>query len=69
MVLEKALASPLDCKIKPVNHKGNQPLIFTGRLMLKHQFFGQLMQRDNSLEKMMLERLRAGEGSNRGFDS
>ena len=33
VVLEKTLASPLDCKvIKPVNHKGNQPWIFTGRI-------------------------------------
>ena len=32
MVLEKTLVSPLDCKeIKPVNPKGNQPWIFTGR--------------------------------------
>ena len=32
MVLEKTLESPLDCKeIKPVNPKGNQPWIFTGR--------------------------------------
>ena len=32
MVLEKALERPLDCKeIKPVNPKGNQPWIFTGR--------------------------------------
>ena len=31
MVLEKTLESPLDCKIKPVNSKGNQPSIFTGR--------------------------------------
>ena len=31
-VLKKTLGSPLDCKqIKPVNHKGNQPWIFTGR--------------------------------------
>jgi len=31
-VLEKTLESPLDCKeIKPVNPKGNQPRIFTGR--------------------------------------
>ena len=30
--LEKTLESPLDCKqIKPVNHKRNQPWIFTGR--------------------------------------
>ena len=32
MVLEKTLESPLDCKeIQPVNPKGDQSLIFTGR--------------------------------------
>ena len=32
VVLETTLESPLDCKeIKPVNPKGNQPRIFTGR--------------------------------------
>ena len=32
MVLEKTLASPLDCKeIKPVNPKGNQSQTFIGR--------------------------------------
>ena len=32
MVLERTLESPWDLKeIKPVNHKGNQPWIFTGR--------------------------------------
>ena len=32
IVLEKILESPMDCKeIKPVNPKGNQPWIFTGR--------------------------------------
>ena len=32
VVLEKTLDSPLDCKdIKPVNPKGNQSWIFTGR--------------------------------------
>ena len=31
-MLKKTLESPLDCKeIKPVNHKGNQPLIFIER--------------------------------------
>ena len=31
-MLEKTPESPLDCKeIKPVNHKGNQSSIFTGR--------------------------------------
>ena len=31
VVLEKTLESALDCKIKLVNPKGNQPLIFFGR--------------------------------------
>ena len=31
VVLEKTLESPLDCKIKPVNPKRNQPWIFIGR--------------------------------------
>ena len=34
VMLEKTLESPLDCKkIKPVNPKGNQPWIFTGRTL------------------------------------
>ena len=32
VVLEKTLESPLDCKIKPVNPKGNQPWIYIGRV-------------------------------------
>ena len=31
MVLEKTLGSPSDSKIKPIDLKGNQPGIFTGR--------------------------------------
>ena len=31
VVLEKTLESPLDCKIKPDNPKGNQSWTFTGR--------------------------------------
>ena len=31
LVLEKTLESPLDNKIKPVDHKGNQPWILIGR--------------------------------------
>ena len=30
-MLEKTLESPLDCKIKPVNSKGNHSGIFIGR--------------------------------------
>ena len=31
VVLDKTLESPLDCKIKPVNPKGNQSWIFIGK--------------------------------------
>ena len=31
VLLEKTLESPLDCKIKPVNPKGNQFWIFIGK--------------------------------------
>ena len=50
--------------IKEIN-----PEYSLGRLMLKLklQYFGHLMQRANSLEKtLMLERLKAGEGDDRG---
>ena len=72
-VLEKTLENPLDCKeIKPVNPKGNQPWIFTGRLMLKLklQYFGHLIWRTDSLERpWRWERLKAGgEGDGRGWD-
>ena len=74
VVLKKILRSPLDCKeITPVNPKGNQPWIFTGRtdaeveaLILwspdsKNQFIGK--------KPWCWERLRAGgEGGRRGWD-
>ena len=53
-VLEKTLESPLDCKeIKPVNPKGNHPEYSLEGLTLKLKlwYFGQLMQRADSLEK------------------
>ena len=31
VVLEETFESPLDCKMKSVNPKGNQPFIFIGR--------------------------------------
>ena len=53
-MLEKILESPLDSKeIKPVNPKENQPQIFTGRLMIKLQYFGHLVRRNDSLEKTL----------------
>ena len=57
VVLEKILESPLDSKeIKPVNPKGNQPWIFTGRsdAKLKLQYSGYLMRRVNSLEETLM---------------
>ena len=49
--------SPLDCKeIKSVNPKGNQPWILMGRTdtKLKHQYFGHLILRADSLEKTLM---------------
>ena len=54
VVLEKTLASPLDCKeIQPVHSEGDQPWVFFGRndakalegmmLKLKLQYFGHHM--------------------------
>ena len=55
MVLEKTLESPLDCKeIQPVHSEGDQPWDFFKGMMLKLklQYFGHLMQRVDSLEKI-----------------
>ena len=55
VVLEKTREYPLDCKeIKPVNPKGNQPWIFTGRTDAEVPIFGHLMQRTDSLEKTLV---------------
>ena len=57
VVLQKTLESPLNCKeIKPVDYKGNQPLLFIGRTdaEAEAQYFGHLMQRTNSLEKILM---------------
>ena len=58
VVLEKPLESPLDCKeIQPVNSKGNQWWLFTGRT-------GHLLRRTDSLGKtLMLGKI---EGRRRG---
>ena len=57
VVLEKTLESPLISKeIQPVNPKGNQSWISTGRTDadLKVQHFGHLMRRTDSLEKTLM---------------
>ena len=50
--------APLNCKeIQPVHSEGDQPWVFFGRtdgLKLKLQYFGHLMQRVDSLEKILM---------------
>ena len=48
--------------IKPVNPKGNQPLIFIGRTDAEAEGFGHLMQRTDSLEKTLMLRKSEGRG-------
>ena len=57
MVLEKTLASPLDCKeIQPVHSEGIQPWDFFGRNDAKAEtpVLGHLMRRVDSLEKTLM---------------
>ena len=57
MVLEKTLESPLNCKeIQPVHSEGDQPGISLEGMMLKLklQYFGHLMRRVDSLEKILM---------------
>ena len=59
----------LDCKeIQPVHPKGDQSWIVIGRTDVEAAF-GQLMRRTDSFERPFhWERLKAGEGDNRGWD-
>ena len=55
MVLEKTLESPLDCKeIKPVIIKETNPEYSLEGLILKLQYFGHMMGKANSLEKILI---------------
>ena len=69
MVLEEILESPLHCKeIKPVNSmkKINPEYSLEGLILkLKLQYFGHLMWRANSLEKILM--LGKIEGKRRGW--
>ena len=76
VVLEKTLESPLDCKeIQPVNPKGNQSWIFIGRTNAEAET-PVLWPPDAKSwpgkscwkRPCCWERLRAGEGDNRGWD-
>ena len=67
MVLEKTLESALDSKeIQPAHPKGDQSWVSVVGLMLKLklQYFGHLMRRANSLEKILI--LRKTQGRRRG---
>ena len=72
VVLEKTLESPLDCKeinqsiLKEISPEYSMEGLM---LKLKLQYLGLLMWRADSLEKTLSwERLKAGEGDNRGWD-
>ena len=57
MLLEKTLESSLDCKeIQPVHSKVDQSCVFIVGLILKLklQYFGHLMRRFDSLEKILM---------------
>ena len=57
VVLEKTLASPLDCKeIQPIHPKGDQSWESLEGLVLrlKLQYFGHLVQRTDSFEKTLM---------------
>ena len=55
MVLEKTLESPLDCKeIKPVNPEEINSEYSLEGLMFQLQYFGHLVQRASSLEKILI---------------
>ena len=57
VVLEKTLESPLDYKeIKPSNPKGNESWVFIGRTDAEAEtpYFGCLMRRTDSLEKILM---------------
>ena len=73
VVLEKTLESPLDCKkIQPVHPKGNQSWVFIGRTDVEVETPNTLATWCKELTHLKrpwcFERLRAGEGDDRGWD-
>ena len=72
VVLKKTLESPLDCKeIKPVNPKGNQPWLFIGRTVATWSFntlATWCKELTHWKRPWYWERLKAGEGDDRGWD-
>ena len=74
VVLEKTLESPLDCKeIQPVHPKGDQSWVFIGRTDVEAEtpmlWLPCVNEELTHLKRLWCwERLRAGEGDNRGWD-
>ena len=70
VVLEKTLESPLDSKeMKLVNPKGNQPWIFIGRTDAEALILWPTDEKIWLTERLWCwERLRAGEGGDRGWN-
>ena len=70
VVLEKTLESPLDCKeIQPVNPKGNQPCIFTGKTAAEAEApILWLPDVKSPLIGKALGKIEGGEGDDRGRD-
>ena len=70
VVLEKTLESPLDCKeVKPVNPKGNQSWIFIGRTDAEAPIPWPPDAKNSFWKRFWCwERLKAGEGDDRGWD-
>ena len=68
VVLEKTLENPLDSKeIQPVHPKDNQSWVFTGRMLkLKVQYW--CKEQTHLKRSWCWERLKAGEGDDRGWD-
>ena len=69
----RRLESPLDCKIKPINPKGNQSWIFIGRTDAEASIFWPPAKRCKEPTHLKRpwcwERLKAGgEGDDRGWD-
>ena len=71
VVLEKTLESPLYCKqVQPVHPKGDQSWVFTGRTDAEAETLATWCKELIDLKRPWCwERLKAGEGDDRGWDS
>ena len=70
VVLANTLKSPLDCKVKPVNPKGNQPCIYWKDWYWSSNTLATWCEESTHWKRLWCwERLKAGrEGDDRGWD-